>query len=75
MLALQSYENARRCPVCGMDTDFCHDQQKVYETFRGATVDVCFVGEMREKAMRRYEQSGTVQTPGSLTTRMTPREG
>jgi hypothetical protein len=73
MLALQTYENAHVCPVCGMDTDFCHDKALVAGVFSGAGVDTCFVGEMREKAMQRYTQSGVVQAPNSQTTRLIAR--
>ena len=75
MLALQSYENGRKCPVCGMDITFCHDQEKVHRAFKGADVETCFVGEMREQAMRRFADSGEVKAPNSQTTKLNMRKG
>ncbi|GAA6124170.1 hypothetical protein BPY_22780 [Bifidobacterium psychraerophilum] len=73
MLALDTYEKAHICPVCGMDTDFCHDKQQVTALFASAQVDSCFIGEMRENAMQRFADSGIVQTPHSKTTTLIPR--
>lgn len=73
MLALDEYESRHVCPVCGMDTDFCHDWDQVHEVFAGADVETCFVGEMRELAMTSFAKSGTVMAPNSQTTRMRPR--
>ncbi|WP_302767534.1 hypothetical protein [Bifidobacterium dentium] len=73
MLALDEYESRHICPICGMDTDFCHDQEAVECVFAGADVETCFVGEMRELAMKAFADSGEVQAPNSQTTRMRPR--
>jgi predicted RNA-binding Zn-ribbon protein involved in translation (DUF1610 family) len=70
MLALQTYETAHKCPVCGMDIEFCHDEHKVRETFQGAGVETCFVGAMREQAMKKFSDSGVVQAPNSQTTKL-----
>ena len=75
MLALDSYETSHKCPVCGMDTEICHDEHAVRTLFAGAGVETCFVGAMREQAMQRFEKSGTVQNPGSQTTTMIPKTG
>ena len=71
MLALKAYENAHICPVCGMDIDFCHDEHKVRSVFSGAGVEQCFVGQMREHAMKKFADSGVVDAPNSLTTSLT----
>lgn len=68
MLALQSYENAYICPVCGMDIGFCHDEHRVRATFTNAGVETCFIGQMRETAMQKFSESGVVQAPNSQTT-------
>lgn len=70
MLALQAYENAHVCPVCGMDIDFCHDEQQVRNVFKRSDVTTCFVGEMREKSMRAFAESGEVIAPNSQTTKL-----
>jgi hypothetical protein len=73
MLALDTYEKAHICPICGMDIAFCHDKTQVAEAFTGAQVDNCFVGEMRENAMRKFADSGVVQAPNSKTTKLISR--
>jgi hypothetical protein len=73
MSALQIYENSRKCPVCGMDTDFCHDEEKVRALFAGGQVETCFVGQMREQAMQEFAKSGTVLAPNSQTTSLVPK--
>lgn len=73
MMALDIYETAHKCPVCGMDTGFCHDEIAVAQTFKGAGVETCYVGQMREQAMDRYAASGTVTAPHSQTTTLKPR--
>ena len=73
MLALQTYENAHVCPVCGMDIDFCHDEHQVRETYSDAGVETCFIGAMRETAMRKFSDSGIVQAPNSQTTNLIPK--
>ena len=70
MLALQIYENAHVCPVCGMDIDFCHDEHQVRSVFKRSDVTTCFVGEMREKSMRAFAESGDVIAPNSQTTKL-----
>lgn len=73
MMALDTYERAHKCPVCGMDISFCHDQVAVATVFKDAAVDTCYVGRMRELAMEKFAQSGTVEAPNSQTTRLNPR--
>lgn len=70
MLALQSYENSRKCPICGMDISFCHDEQQVSAVFSGSDVETCFISAMRERALRNFAESGTVDAPNSQTTKL-----
>ncbi|KFI94677.1 hypothetical protein [Bifidobacterium scardovii] len=69
MLALNVYESGL-CPLCGMSVDFCHDQDKVEHAYRGAQVELCFVSQLREQAMRDYEASGSVDTHAQTTSLM-----
>ncbi|MBW3088831.1 hypothetical protein KIH77_08865 [Bifidobacterium sp. 82T24] len=71
MLALQAYEN-RVCPLCGMPIGFCHDYDRVHEAFAGGEVELCFVTEMREQAMKQYRESGSVNS-NAQTTSLKPR--
>lgn len=73
MLALETYERAHVCPVCGMDTRFCHDEQAVASAYSGADVETCFVGQLRERALRAYTDSGEVKAPNSQTTKLVAR--
>lgn len=73
MMALDIYESSHKCPVCGMDISFCHDEHAVKTAFSDADVETCFVGEMREKAMTRFSESGIVEAPNSQTTKLKPR--
>ena len=73
MRALRAYEQRVQCPLCGMDVTFCHDEDAVRHTFAGGQVEICFVTEMREKAMRRYTESGVVKNPHSQTTKLIAR--
>ena len=73
MMALDTYERAHKCPVCGMDISFCHDRHAVRAAFSGAAVETCFVSEMREKAMASFQESGIVEAPNSQTTKLNPR--
>lgn len=73
MMALDIYETAHKCPVCGMDLSFCHDELAVATAFKGAGVETCYVGRMRELAMNQYAESGTVEAPNSQTTKLKPR--
>jgi hypothetical protein len=57
-----------------MDIEFCHDEHKVRETFQGAGVETCFVGAMREQAMKKFSDSGVVQAPNSQTTKLIPKQ-
>lgn len=66
MLALQAYEN-RLCPLCGMDTSICHDEEKTRALYTGVQVELCFVTQMRERAMEAYESSGSVDTHAQTT--------
>ncbi|MDY4677586.1 MAG: hypothetical protein SO360_01800 [Bifidobacterium tsurumiense] len=74
MLALSMFENSRKCPLCGLDTEFCHDEDRVHAAFAGGQVEMCFVSQLREQAMRKYADSGVVQDPNSVTTRLLARE-
>lgn len=73
MRALRIHETRVQCPLCGMDVTFCHDEDAVRHTFAGGQVEICFVTEMREKAMRRYTESGVVKNPHSQTTKLVAR--
>lgn len=73
MLALDSYENSRTCSLCGLPTSFCHDENHVRQAFSGGDVETCFVTQMREKAVKQFEESGTVQYPNSNTTTLIPK--
>ena len=73
MRALRTYEQRVQCPLCGMDVKFCHDEDVVRGVFAGGQVEICFVTEMREKAMRRYTESGLVKNPHSQTTKLIAR--
>lgn len=74
MRALALYEQSVKCPLCGMDIRFCHDEQAVRANFAGGQVEICFITEMRETAMRRYTESGEVKNPHSQTTKLVARE-
>ena len=73
MMALDAYEHGHKCPVCGMDIGFCHDEMAVATAFRNAGVETCHVGRMRELAMAQFAESGTVDAPNSQTTKLNPR--
>ena len=73
MRALRIHETRVQCPLCGMDVTFCHDENAVRHTFAGGQVEICFVTEMRETAMRRYTESGEVKNPHSQTTKLIAR--
>lgn len=73
MRALRMYEQRVQCPLCGMDVQFCHDEDAVRHVFAGGQVEICFVTELREKAMRRYTESGVVKNPHSQTTKLVAR--
>ena len=68
MLALDRYEHGLKCPLCGMDTAICHDEDRTERLFAGAQVELCFVTQLRERAMSRYEASGVVDTQAQTTT-------
>ena len=74
MRALHAYEQSVVCPLCGLDIRFCHDEDAVRREFAGGQVEICFVTEMRETAMRRYTESGEVKNPHSQTTKLIARE-
>ncbi|PLS23783.1 hypothetical protein BLI708_00385 [Bifidobacterium imperatoris] len=72
MLALQSYEN-RICPLCGMDTRVCHDQD-AFEALRlKGEVELCFAAYERNRALEEYRGSGSPDpnASGALTTSLT----
>lgn len=73
MLALQTFDDSRICGLCGMPRDFCHDEKQVHEVFKEGVVETCFVTQMREKAVRKFEESGRVDTPNSQTTKLIPK--
>lgn len=73
MRALDLYERLHECPLCGLSTDLCHDQGKVDRLFAGAQVETCWITFQRERAMRKYEESGTVLTPHAQTASLIPR--
>lgn len=73
MLALQRYENSQICPLCGMPKSICHDEETVSEMFSRGAVETCFVSAMRERAVQKFNDSGTVETPHSQTTKLVPR--
>ena len=73
MRALRIHETRVQCPLSGMDVTFCHDEDAVRHTFAGVQVESCFVTELREKAMRRYTESGVVKNPHSQTTKLIAR--
>lgn len=74
MLALQAYEN-RVCPLCGMDTAICHDEERFEGAWARGEVELCFATHMRNKALEEYRASGS-QDPaaaGAVSTRLIPR--
>ncbi|PLS25974.1 hypothetical protein [Bifidobacterium parmae] len=73
MLALQAYEDGL-CPVCGMPTRVCHDQDETERRWAGADVEICNVAYLRNKALRSYRDSGAPDpdADGAITTRLTP---
>ncbi|MFR7436341.1 hypothetical protein [Bifidobacterium adolescentis] len=73
MRALDLYEKLHECPLCGLSTDLCHDQGKVDQLFAGAQVETCWITFQRERAMRKYEESGTVLAPHAQTANLIPR--
>ena len=73
MRALRAYEQTVTCPLCGMDVQFCHDEDAVHHMFAGGQVEICFVTEMREKAMRRSTESGGGTNPEPQSTTPVPR--
>lgn len=73
MRALDLYERLHECPLCGLSTDLCHDQGKVDSLFAGAQVETCWITFQRERAMRQYEESGTVLAPHAQTANLIPR--
>lgn len=74
MLALASYEN-RTCPLCGMDTAICHDEDRFEEAFARGEVELCFATHMRNKALEEYKASGVADpaAAGAVSTRLVPR--
>lgn len=74
MLALDLYEHTHICPLCGMDTAICHDEEKFEQLFDGADVYMCFASQAREFALQKYAKSGIVEAPHSQTTRLRPRQ-
>lgn len=74
MLALQAYEK-RLCPLCGMDTNICHDQQTIEHLYRQAEVELCFTTYKRNQALAAYRDSGAPDpnAAGAITTSLTPR--
>ena len=74
MRALDLYERLHECPLCGLDTRLCHDQDKVDRLFSGAQVETCWVTFKRERAMRKYEESRTVLAPNAQTASLIPRK-
>ncbi|RSX56775.1 hypothetical protein [Bifidobacterium samirii] len=74
MLALQAYES-QVCPLCGMHTSTCHDEESVTSLYRTGRVEVCFATQMRNRAIQEFESSGTVPDDmrGAVTTTLTPR--
>lgn len=74
MLALQAYEN-RICPLCGMSVDICHDEQQVERLYTQGRVELCFVTQLRNRAILDYEASGRIPTDakGAATTTLEPR--
>ena len=73
MRALDLYERLHECPLCGLSTDLCHDQDKVDRLFAGAQVETCWITFQRERAMRKYEDSGPVLSPHAQTASLIPR--
>jgi hypothetical protein len=73
MRALRLYERLHECPLCGLSTDICHDQDKIDRLFDGAEIETCWVTFKRERAMRKYEESGTVLAPHAQTATLIPR--
>lgn len=73
MRALDLYERLHECPLCGLSTDLCHDQGKVDSLFAGAQVETCWITFQRERAMRKYEESGMVLAPHAQTANLIPR--
>lgn len=74
MRALRLYERLHECPLCGLSTDICHDQDEVDRLFAAdAEIETCWVTFKRERAMRKYEESGTVLAPHAQTATLIPR--
>lgn len=74
MRALALYERTHECPLCGLDTSLCHDQDAVDGLFAGAEIETCWITFQRERAMRKFEESGTVLAPHAQTANLIPRQ-
>lgn len=57
MLSLQEYEN-RLCPICGMDSLICHDQDRFEALHAQGRTELCFAQYERNRALGEYRDSG-----------------